>query len=109
MPLTEDVLISSNFNKEWTTHQYRPTPTIDEELLNNARVIHGITSAPNRINMKRNQVDDAYKKCLSKLSELSHKTIDDLNKSNEKQENGHSEANGRNTNGNENKEQEVKS
>lgn len=111
MPFTDELLISSNLPKDWSTYQYRPTPSIDEELLSNARVIHGITSAPNRINMKRNQVNDAYKKCISKLGELSHKTIDNTNQSDDqekKQENGHPETNGTKSTANEDKEKEVK-
>lgn len=48
--------------------EYRPTPVIDQKVMNNTRVIHGIISVPNRIGIKRNQIfDDNYKETISDL------------------------------------------
>ena len=43
MPITNEIPIS-NWNKEHCLNEYRPTLEVDDELLSNARVIHGITS-----------------------------------------------------------------
>ncbi len=57
---------------EWphrdTSLKYRPTPIISQELLDNARVIHGIISVPNRIDLKRNQTfNEKYEEYLKSL------------------------------------------
>ena len=55
--------------------KYRPTPIINQELLDNARVIHGIISVPNRIDLKRNQVfNESYENYLRDLETNSKKT-----------------------------------
>ena len=74
VPLTNEVP-ASNWNKEHSLNEYRPTPEVDEELLSNARVIHGITSVPNRNGMKRYlQLDEGYQECMKKFDEISKKT-----------------------------------
>jgi hypothetical protein len=74
VPLTNEIPLS-NWAKEHCPNEYRPTPPIDEDLMSNTRVIHGITSVPNRNGMKRNQlVDEYYKSYLDKLQERSKQT-----------------------------------
>ena len=74
VPLTNEIPIST-WTKEQCANEYRPTPPIDEELLSNARVIHGITSVPNRNGMKHiQQLSESYRNCLSKFDERSKQT-----------------------------------
>lgn len=62
--------------------EYRPTPKINQELTDNARIIHNIMSVPNRVELKRNQIcNQAYEDYLKILDETSAKTsikLDDL-------------------------------
>ena len=39
-----------------TKYGLRPTPVINQDLMNNTRVIHNIISVPNKVQMKRNQI-----------------------------------------------------
>ena len=65
--------------REDTTPQYRPTPPISAELLQNARVIHGITSVPNRSELKRNQLFNAdYETYMTRLEEAAKTTYTPL-------------------------------
>ena len=74
VPFTNEVPIS-NWSKEHCVNAYRPTPEIEEELLSNARVIHGITSVPNRNGMKHYlQLNESYQECLNKFEERSKQT-----------------------------------
>ncbi len=78
VPLTDEAPIS-DWNKEWCSYEYRPTPPIDDELFANARVIHGITSVQNRSNIKRNQqFIDKYKEHQNHFDEISLKTSYDI-------------------------------
>jgi hypothetical protein len=75
VPLTDEVPIS-DWKKEYCTYDYRPTPPIEQELYNNARVIHGITSVQNRLNMKRNHsYNEKYGRLLDMLKANADKTF----------------------------------
>jgi PAB-dependent poly(A)-specific ribonuclease subunit 2 len=59
----------SDWPKELTKYEYRPQPSLPN--LSNTRVIHGITSVPNRMNIKRNQIyNQAY---MDEIKELEKK------------------------------------
>lgn len=75
VPLTGEKTLVSDFPKSCITYDYRPTPAINPELLSNARVIHGIMSVPNRINLKRNQIfNEAYQNQLNEYVKNSKET-----------------------------------
>lgn len=61
-----------DYVSEWSLSsqkpEYRPTPVINQEILNNTRVIHGIISVPNRLEVNRNQIsNDDYRQAMIDL------------------------------------------
>jgi hypothetical protein len=74
VPLTDQTPIS-DLKREHCVFEYRPTPQIEQELFNNARVIHGITSVQNRISLKRNSMyNQKYERYLETMKSNSSKT-----------------------------------
>ncbi len=73
VPLTDQNLLS-----DWpltTTPKFRPTPVINPEIMENSRVHMGIVSVPNRIDFKRNQINDAaYQAYTDELESLASRT-----------------------------------
>ena len=73
VPLTNQNLLS-----DWpleTAPKFRPTPPIDPEIMENSRVHMGIISVPNRIDLKRNQINDAnYQSYIGDLENLAKAT-----------------------------------
>lgn len=70
VPLIENKQYISDWTISSQKPEYRPTPTINPEILNNSRVIHGIISVPNRVEMKRNKIfDEKYEENLKELKE----------------------------------------
>lgn len=75
VPMIENENYVSDWEFSTKKPEYRPTPVINPEVLNNTRVIHGIISVPNRTSIKRNQIfDEHYEKLLSELDERSSQT-----------------------------------
>jgi hypothetical protein len=65
----------SDWPKALIKPSYRPTPIINSELLSNTRIINGITSVPNRTEMKRNQMlNKTYQHILEELNNKSFET-----------------------------------
>ncbi|CAF1104048.1 unnamed protein product [Brachionus calyciflorus] len=74
VPITNQEPISVWHTKD-TDSKYRPTPLINSELTDNARVIHNIMSVPNKFDLKRNQIfNQSYEEHLKKLEEISRTT-----------------------------------
>lgn len=70
VPLIENDKYSSDWSISGQKPQYRPTPTINSEILSSSRVIHGIISTPNRSSLSRNQVfDQKYEEELKQLTD----------------------------------------
>lgn len=76
VPLTEtNQSLVSDWPKKFIKPGYRPTPVINSELMNNSRIIHGIISVPNRLEIKRNQVfNKNYQDGLQELQKKSFET-----------------------------------
>lgn len=76
VPLTEpNQSLISDWPKKFSKPGYRPTPVINSELLANSRIIHGIISVPNRLDIKRNQVfNKNYQDGLQELEKKSFET-----------------------------------
>ena len=78
-PNNQQTLASDWPIREHTAPRYRPTPPISSELLQNARVIHGITSVPNRSELKRNQLFNAdYEAYVARLEQAAQSTFTPL-------------------------------
>lgn len=70
VPLIEKKRYVSDWAISSQKTEYRPTPTLNPEIMSNSRVIHGIISVPNRFDIKRNQIyDKDYEEHLKELKE----------------------------------------
>ena len=75
VPLTNEKKLISDWPNNSAKPEYRPSPEINPELMNNTRIIHGIISVPNRLDMKRNQIfDNIYQESLKLLEIKSHES-----------------------------------
>lgn len=83
VPVTSH-MVASKWHSKDTNSKYRPTPKINAELTDSARVIHNIMSVPNKVDLKRNEIfNNDYEKMLGQMEEESSKTsinLDDLYK-----------------------------
>ena len=83
VPLIENETCLSELPKAVTKPEYRPTPTINPELMNNTRRMNGIITVPNRADLfiKRNQIfDQNYLDSINELDAIAYETSISLDK-----------------------------